>query len=96
MPNVKDFTGAVTVDNTADVTPVTRQKIEKVTPDKWHQMDINQLWDQRIILSERIVKAHQAGHAEIALQIQQGVNAIDMILRQRASEQEDDKGTGIR
>ena len=32
MANVKDFTGAVPVDTTAEVTPVTRQKIEQVTP----------------------------------------------------------------
>jgi len=88
MPNIKDFTGSVSVDTTAKVTPVTRQKIEQVTPDKWPLMDVNQLWNQRIILGERMAKAYQVGHAEIALQVQNGINVIDAILRQRALEEE--------
>jgi hypothetical protein len=88
MANVKDFTGSVSVDSSAKVTPVTRQKIEQVSPDKWHLMDINQLWDQRIILNDRMMKAFQAGHAEIALQVQKGINTIDVLLKHKADEQE--------
>jgi len=87
MANVKDFTGSVKVDASAEVTPVTRQKIERVTPNQWPQMDINRLWDQRIILNERMMKAQQCGQAEIALQVQKGINTIDAILRQKAAEQ---------
>lgn len=82
MADVKDFTGAVNVNG--DVTPITRQKIEKVTPEKWGQMDINGLWDQRIILNNRAVMALQSGHAEVAKQVQAGINMIDAILQQKA------------
>jgi len=93
MANVKDFTGAVNVTN-GDVTPVTRQKIEQVTPDKWHLMDINKLWDQRIILNNRMVMALQSGHGEIAQQVQKGINTIDALLQRKAAE-ESTKSDGL-
>lgn len=86
MPNIKDFTGAVNIN--ADITPVTRQKIEKVSPEKWGQMNITQLWDQRIILNNRSIKAFQCGHAEIAKQLQIGLNTLDMLLQRLAAEAE--------
>jgi len=82
MADVKDFTGAVNING--DITPITRQKIEKVSPENWGKMDINALWDQRIILNNRSVMALQAGHAEIAKQLQVGINTIDAILQQKA------------
>lgn len=94
MADIKDFTGAVPVDTSAEVTPITRQKIEKVTPELWPQMDINRLWDQRIILNDRMIKAYQAGHAEIALQIENGIKTLDALLQRKAAEEET-KGTEL-
>ena len=90
MADVKDFTGAINVLD-GDVTPVTRQKIDKVTPEKWHQMDINMLWDQRITLNNRMIMALQSGHAEIAKQVQAGINTIDAILQHKAAQEPTDK-----
>jgi len=86
-PNVKDFTGAVNI--SADVTPTTREPIYQVTPEKWGQMDINQLWDQRIILNNRVVKALQSGHADIAKQVQAGLNSLDALLQYRNDQAEE-------
>jgi hypothetical protein len=85
MANVKDFTGSVNVLD-GEVTPTTRQKIDKVTPGDWSQMDISTLWDERIVLDNRMAMAYQCGHAEIARQIQQGLNTIDALLRRKAIE----------
>ena len=89
MANVKDFTGAVNISD--DITPITRQKIDQVTPEDWLKMDISTLWDQRITLSNRMVMALQSGHYDIAKQVQSGVNRIDVILQMRdAAETKDD------
>lgn len=86
MVDVKDFTGAVNING--DVTPITRQKIDKVTPNKWNQMNSNALWDQRITLYNRMIMAQAAGQGGVAKQIQQGINTIDAILQRKATESE--------
>lgn len=91
--NVNDYTGAVNIN--ADITPITRQKIEQVTPDKWHEMSIDKLWDQRIILNNRMIKASQAGYAEIAKQVQVGINAIDALLQRKDDEAEETRDNGL-
>jgi len=82
MKTIKDYTGAVNING--DITPITREKIGQITPEKWHEMNDEALWEQRITLSERVMKANQAGHAGMAQQVQAGINVIDAILRQRA------------
>lgn len=84
MTNVQQFTGAVNIE--ADVTPTTRQKIETVTPDKWGEMNIDMLWEQRFILTERMILAQQTGHGEIAIQLQPGLIQIDAILQFKKAE----------
>lgn len=86
-PNVNDFTGAVNVN--ANITPITRQKIEAVTPEKWAKMSISLLLDQRLFLVERSVKASQAGHSEMAQQIQLGINSLDALLQYKAELEEE-------
>lgn len=85
--DISKYTGAVNIN--ADITPITRVKIEQVTPEKWHLMDINALWDQRIILANRMIAANQAGHMEIAKQVNAGVMRIDALLQKKSDEQEE-------
>ncbi len=84
MTDVNKYTGAVNIN--ADITPITRQKVETVTPEKWHEMNIERLWDQRLILNERAILAGQAGHAEIAKQVYAGMARIDVLLQIREKE----------
>jgi len=77
-------------DVNSNVTPTTGQKVENVTPDKWHEMNIDQLVDQRIILNNRMIMAQQSGHIEIALQVNKGVIALDAILQKRSTEMENE------
>ena len=81
MVDISKYTGAVNVNG--DITPVTRVKIETVSPEKWMDMGVGDLLDQRIILAERMIKAHQAGHAEIGRQILGGISQIDAILHHK-------------
>ncbi len=94
MANVEDFTGAVNI--SGDLTPITRQKVEQVTPEKWTQMTIGALWDQRLVLSNRIVQAQQCGHAEMINQIQHGINMLDAVLAHKTKEAEESaKNSGL-
>jgi len=92
--DISKYTGAVNIN--ADITPITRVKIDQVNPEKWHLMDINALWEQRIILTNRMIAANQAGHMEIAKQINAGVMKIDFLLKKKADEEENTArdGTG--
>lgn len=95
MANIKDFTGAVNIE--ADITPITRQPIGQITPEKWNEMDDASLWDQRITLNNRVIQASQSGHAGLAQQVQAGINMIDAILRRnadRAQKEREDAGNG--
>ena len=85
MANVKDVTGSVNVLD-GEVTPITRRKIDKVTPGDWAEIDISALWDERIVLDNRMAMAYKSGYAEIARQIQHGLNTIDALLQRRAIE----------
>lgn len=91
--DVSKYTGAVNIN--ADITPITRVKIEQVTPEKWHLMDINALWDQRIILANRMIAANQSGHMELAKQVNAGVMRIDALLEKKADEEEEKQNSNI-
>lgn len=93
MANIKDYEGAVNING--DITPITRVPIEQVTPNDWPTMDFNLLWDQRIILNNRMNLAYSSGNANIALQIQKGLNMLDSLLRQRAESNETTNPSGI-
>lgn len=92
-PDISKYTGAVNI--SADITPVTRVKIEQVSPEKWHLMNVNALWDQRVILANRSIAANQAGHAEIAKQINTGIMQIDRLLEKKADEEEQKTDAGM-
>jgi len=92
-PDISKYTGAVNIN--ADITPITRVKIEQVTKDKWPLMDTSALWDQRIILTNRMIAANQAGHMEIAKQINVGVAQLDALLQKKSDEEEQTADHGI-
>lgn len=84
----KDVEGAVPVDG--DITPVTRQKIDQIDASKWPDMSINQLTDQRIVLSNRIATVRGwGGNTSVIEQLQRGLNQLDTLLREKAKEQGD-------
>jgi len=51
-------------------------------------MTMDALWDQRLVLSNRMIKAQQCGHMEMLPQMQNGLNTLDAILNHRAAEAE--------
>ena len=81
MPNIKDYEGSVPVDG--NVTPTTREKIEQIDANNWPSMSVSELYDQRILLSNRIAKAAAAGNISVVQQLERGLQTIDALLNER-------------
>ena len=88
--DIKDLTGAVSVDG--DVTPTLREPIHKVIPVEWADMSINDLWDQKNILLNRMSFASSSGHPELIPQIQKGVAMLDQIISSKEVVSSKDSG----
>ncbi|MDE1830559.1 MAG: hypothetical protein KGI25_09570 [Thaumarchaeota archaeon] len=73
--SLTNIEGAVSVEG--DVTPITRNPISKITPERWGEMSASELHAQREILVNRYYGALQAGLLEGAKTIQNGIMAID-------------------
>ncbi len=87
MAKIEDFTGAVDIN--ADITPVTRKKIQTVSLDKWPEMSIGMLLQQRLVLIERVTMSLQSGHAEIAKQVQLGITSLDQLIQYKMAQEEE-------
>lgn len=73
--DLKELEGAVSVEG--DITPITRQPISKITPERWGEMSASELHSQREIMCNRYYAAIQAGLLNGAQTLQAGITAID-------------------
>lgn len=76
--DLTDLEGAVSVEG--DVTPITRQPIAKITPERWNEMSASELHSQREIMCNRYYAAIQAGLLVGAQTLQAGIASIDSML----------------
>lgn len=84
MANVKDLEGSVSV--TDDITPITRRKIDQLDASKWPDMSVNELTEQRIILSNRIAAASgYGGNMSVVQQLQRGLASLDAMIAQKSA-----------
>jgi hypothetical protein len=79
--SVEQVTGAVNV--SGDITPITRQPIDKVNAEGWNNMTVSELHQQREILQRRYWQAMGAGLVGGASTIDQGIKIIDMLLESK-------------
>lgn len=84
---IKKYTGAVSVEG--DVTPITREPISTVKPVEWKDMTSSQLWEEKMVLQQRIAAAASCGHPELIVQIQRGIAVLDQYLGEKQSQQDD-------
>jgi hypothetical protein len=80
--SVEQFTGSVSVSD-GDVTPITRQPIDKVNAEGWGKMTVSELHQQREILQRRYWQAVSAGLLSGAGTIEQGIKNIDTLLEDK-------------
>lgn len=79
---------AVVVDHNSTETPITRQKIRQLDAEQWPNMSLNELYDQRVILANRIHMASLYGNNPgVVLQLQQGLASLDGVIMQKSYEQ---------
>ncbi len=81
--SVEEFTGSVPVNG--DITPVTRQPIDKVNAERWNNMSVSELHQQREILQRRYWQALGAGLITGSGTIDQGIKMIDALLETKGA-----------
>lgn len=81
----KDLEGSIPVNG--DITPITRQKIEKLDSSQWPDMDVSALYDQRIILTNRIAAASSSGSYGMVQQLEHGLKYLDSILASKKTDE---------
>ena len=64
------------VDVEGDITPITRQPVEKVDAGEWEAMGVSQLHEQLLIMEKRLLYARQIGHDEMTTQLIRGINLL--------------------
>lgn len=71
------------------ITPITKQPVLEVQANRWHEMSVVELYDQKSILDHRCAIAAQLGNTALLEQIRVGISRIECILRQKAEDNED-------
>jgi hypothetical protein len=79
-----EIEGAISVQG--DITPISRQPVENITADKWADMSVLQLSQQRHVLSQRLYFAQRNGLYEGAKTIQMGIAYIDALMEDKGGE----------
>lgn len=59
-----------------DITPITRQKVEKVDAGEWEAMSVSQLHEQLLTMENRLLYVRQIGHDEMTTQLIRGINLL--------------------
>lgn len=71
------------------LTPITKQPIQQVRGDKWHDMPLTELWEQKAILQGRLVLAAGTGNQSLVMQIQRGIYALEELIASKATSDSD-------
>ncbi len=77
----EDLEGIINVRD-GDVTPITRQKIEKVDASDWEDLSVAELTDQLATLNKRLAFAHAQSPAMI-LPIRKGMLRLELLIKHK-------------
>lgn len=79
MENNKNNNGPVDVNG--DVTPITKKTVEQVDASQWNDMNIGELWDQRVFIQNRLnMVLNNSGHPDTIKALQNGLGQLDTII----------------
>ena len=86
MPRIKreDLEGIINVQD-ADVTPITRRKIETVDASDWPDLSVAELTDQLVTLSQRLTWANMYSPGMV-LPIRRGIARLEFIIKAKQHE----------
>ena len=68
---------------TADITPITFQKVEKLDASQWEDMTTTDLFKQRLILQQRIDAVAHMGNLPMHQQLIKGMLRLNEVLSTR-------------
>lgn len=74
MTEKKNLDGPVPVNSS--VTPVTKQQVREVQAHRWHEMSVNELYNQKAILYGRFILAAQLANYPLMQQLQMGIDIL--------------------
>lgn len=74
---LKPYEGAVDVNG--DTTPISRQPIKSIERAQWHTMNLDQLWEQKDILTQRLQMASRQS-PQFQQSIQAGIYELDAVM----------------
>jgi len=55
-----------------------------ILADEWHSMNINELYEQKIILQNRIFASSEIKNRSLLLQLQKGMVELEAIIQQKS------------
>lgn len=68
---------------TADITPISHEKVEKLDASQWGEMTTTDLFKQRLILQQRIDACARMGNLPMHQQLTQGMLRLNAVLLTR-------------
>ena len=68
---------------TADITPITHQKVEKLNANLWEDMTTTDLFKQRLILQQRLDYVARMGNLPMHQQLMLGMQRLNKVLSER-------------
>ncbi len=71
-----------------EITPVTKRPIQQIKADEWGKMTVNDLYEQRSVLQNRVYVAAQIGNSALMQQLQIGVAHLDALIEQKSQQPE--------
>lgn len=71
-----------------NITPITKQPVLEVHANRWHEMSVMELYDQKSILIGRTVIASQIGSHSLLEQLQMGIARLDAIIMQKSDDED--------
>lgn len=77
----EDLEGIINVQD-ADITPITRRKIETVDASDWPDLSIAELTDQLVTLSQRLTWANMYSPGMV-LPIRKGIARLEFIIKEK-------------
>lgn len=80
----EDLEGAVNVNS--DQTPITRQKIDRVSIEDWADAPVSELQAQLATLSKRALIAADIGNTPLMLQLNKGITQLKAIIKSKSND----------
>ena len=80
----EDLEGSINVQD-ADITPITRRKIETVDASDWSDLSIAELTDQLVTLTQRLTWANMYSPGMV-LPIRKGIARLEFIIKEKQYE----------